>query len=319
MFARARRRLTLAYIAVFALVFGLFTAVFFVALAIVLQPDFDVDPNATSDTSEEQAYQAAIDRIGVALLVADGVAVVAVGVAAWLLADRTLGPIRDAHERQRRFVADASHELRTPVAAIRAGTEAALGADTPPDGLRATLRNVVSSTERLTRITNDLLVLARTDDQTIQRRHESFDLSVVVAEAIETERAAIGRRPAEVRLAPDLVVDADADEVGQIVRNLVENAFVHGGDGVRVRVATTGSDREAVVEVEDDGLGIPAGERAHVFEPFYRSRRDAAAPSGSGLGLAIAADLAQRNGGRLTVDGGRATGVVARLTLPRFR
>jgi two-component system sensor histidine kinase TctE len=162
-------------------------------------------------------------------------------------------------------------------------------------------------------------VLARTDDQTIKPRHEPFDLSVVVAEAIETEGAALGRRPDEVRLAPDLVVDADADEVGQIVRNLVENAFVHGGDGVRVRVATTGSEREAVVEVEDDGPGIPAAERARVFEPFYRSRRDASAPSGSGLGLAIAADLAKRNGGRLTVDAGRPAGVVARLMLPRFR
>src|SRR5919197_3535615 len=143
MFARARRCLTLAYIAVFALVFGLFTAVFFVALAIVLQPDFDVDPNATSDTSEEQAYQAAIDRIGVALLVADGVAVVAVGVAAWLLADRTLRPIRDTHERQRRFVADASHELRTPVAALKSTVEGPIHRAASPDELKTALATVL--------------------------------------------------------------------------------------------------------------------------------------------------------------------------------
>ena len=319
MFARARRRLTLTYLLMFALVFGLFSLVFYVGLSVVLEPEFDVDPAATTTASEQAAYRAAVDRIGTALLVADGVAIAAVGAGAWLLADRTLRPIREAHERQRRFVADASHELRTPVAVIRSTIEGRLTRPSSADNIDAALATVVDAADRLTRVTNDLLLLARTEDRTLEPRREPFDLSVAVAEAIETESAARGGRTPEARLTADLVVEADATDISIIVRNLLDNAFVHGGSGVTVRVSTSGSDSEATVEVSDDGPGIAASERARVFEPFFRGQRDATAPSGSGLGLAIAADLARRNDGRLFVEPVRPHGATFRLVLPRFR
>jgi signal transduction histidine kinase len=319
MFGRARRRLTLVYVLIFALLFGIFSLAFYVTMSLVLEPDFDVDPAATTDRSEHAAYTTAIDRVGVALLVADGVVISVVGLTAWALAGRTLRPIRETHERQRRFVADASHELRTPLSGIKATTEAVLNQHATPDQLRGALTSVLDSTDRLTRVSNDLLSLAAAVDRGVERRHDPFDLSVAVAEAIETERSARGGRPAEARLAPDLIVNGDPDEVSRIVRNLVDNAYMHGGPGVGVRVTTRQAEREVVVEVADDGVGIPPEDRARVFEPFFRGRRDAAAPAGSGLGLAIAADLAVRNGGTLSVLDEAGKGTIFRLVLPRFR
>ena len=320
MFARARLRLTLLYIVLFALVFGAFSVIFYVVLTITLQPDFDLAPELSTTQAAELAYQTTVGQIGVTLLVGNVLVVGLVGVVAWILATRTLRPIREAHLRQRRFVADASHEMRTPLAAIRVTAESAAEGAASPDDLRMALRSVVSSTDRLTRLTNDLLLLARTDERLLAPTAEGIDLSVVAAEAVEEFRATW---PPEVKtkvaLAPDLLVAADPDDVRRILANLLDNAARHGGPTVRIGLTTSGSERDAVLEVEDDGPGIAAADIGRIFEPFYRVRADAASPDGTGLGLALARSLAERNGGRLTVESVPGAGSTFRLSLPRSR
>ncbi len=319
MFAQARRRLTLLYIALFALVLGVFSAAFYVGFTTILVPTFDITPDETGEQAAEIAYQATIERVGVALVLADLLIVGFVGVVAWVLATRTLRPIRDAHLRQRRFVADASHEMRTPLAAIRASAEGALAGNPSPDAYKATLETIASSTERLSRLTNDLLLLARTDERLLTTRPETIDMSVVTAEAVEAFTAAHPDcPPARLSLAPDLRARADPDEVERIVGNLVDNAFRYGGGGP-VRVTTKGSERDAIVEVRDDGEGIASDDLVRIFEPFYRVHPEAGEPEGSGLGLAIARSLAERNGGQLSAVSRPGAGATFRLALPRIR
>lgn len=320
MFARARLRLTLLFIALFALVLGAFSVVFYVAITGVLVPAFDLAPELSSEQAAELAYRATINRIAVALVVGNVVVIALVGIVAWILASRTLRPIREAHLRQRRFVADASHEMRSPLAAIRVTAEAAADGDATPDELKSALRSVVVSTDRLTGLTNDLLLLARTDERLLTSRVEPSDLSVIAAEAVENFGLA-RPRPAMTRieLAPDLLVSADHEDIRRILANLLDNAARYGGSGVRIRVTTSGSERDAIVEVADDGPGIAAADIDRIFEPFYRVTADAAGPDGTGLGLALARSLAERAGGRLTVDSEPGVGSTFRLVLPRFR
>ena len=210
--------------------------------------------------------------------------------------------------------------MRTPLAAIRVTAESAADGVGSTDDLRTALRSVVVSTDRLTRLTNDLLLLARTDERLLASTAERIDLSVVAAEALEEFRATW---PPEVRtkiaLAPDLLVAADPDDVRRILANLLDNAARHGGPAVRIGLTTFGSERDALLEVEDDGPGIAAADTGRIFEPFYRVRADAASPDGTGLGLALARSLAERNGGRLTVESVPGAGSRFRLSLPRFR
>ena len=321
MFRRARIRLTALYIALFALVLGVFSLVFYVGFVTILAPAFDLGPELTSEEVAQVAYQTTVERIGVALLVADLVVVALVGVAAWVLAARTLRPIREAHARQRRFVADASHEMRTPLAAIRSSAEGALAAADSADELRRALAVVASSAERLTRITNDLLLLARSDELPGDRR-ESIDLSVTAAETVEAFGAAHPDLPqTRMALGADLRVSADPSEVSRIVANLLDNALRYsGGPNARpARITTKAADGEAVLDVSDDGPGIATADLERIFEPFYRVHSDASTPEGNGLGLAIARSLAQRNGGRLTAVSQRGSGATFRLSLPRLR
>ena len=136
MFRRARIRLTALYVVLFAVVIAVFSLVFYVGFLIVLPPAFDLAPDLTSEQVAAVAYQTTVERIGIALLAADVVVIAAVAVAAWVLAARTLEPIREAHARQRRFVADASHEMRTPLATILSSAEGAMATAHTPDELR---------------------------------------------------------------------------------------------------------------------------------------------------------------------------------------
>ncbi len=319
MFRRARVRLTVLYIALFALVLAAFSIVFYVGFATVLAPSFDIGPELTNEQAAEMAYSATIQRIGLALIAANIAVVVVVGVSAWILSALTLRQIRDAHLRQRRFVADASHEIRTPLAAIRAIADEASTADASPDELRAALARIVTSASDLSRLTSDLLVLVRADEEPAGPRRETFDLSVLVAEGIATFSAA---RPEASRptlaLATDLLVAADPDEIRRVVLNLLDNAVRYGGASP-IRVRTLGTEREAMVEVQDDGPGIAAIDLERLFHPFFRVHPDATSPDGSGLGLAIARGLAQRNRGRLTATSQVGAGSTFRLALPRFR
>ena len=321
MFARARIRLTLLYIALLALVLILFSLVFYIAIVTVLAPTFDLAPELSNGQAAEQAYRLTIERIGVSLAIGVPIVITVVGVLAWVLASRTLAPIREAHLRQRRFVADASHEIRTPLAAIRATAESAIDGTETADELRAALGIVVVSTERLTRLTNDLLLLARTDERLVATRPEPMDLSVATAEAV-TDAAAITDTATTrigLALAPDLLVRADPDDVRRILANLLDNASRYGGPRVHIRVVTSGSEREAEVDVIDDGPGISAADAERIFEPFFRVDPDATSPDGTGLGLALARSLAERNGGHLTVESEPEVGTTFRLILPRFR
>lgn len=321
MFRRARIRLTVLYIALFALVVGVFSVVFYVGFATVLAPTFDIAPELSSEQAAQVAYQATVERIGLALVLGDLLVIVLVGVAAWILAARTLQPIDEAHARQRRFVADASHEMRTPLAAIRATAEGALSGAGSADELRRSLTVVADFTDRLGAITNDLLLLARSEELPTER-HEPTDLSVLVAETVEAfAKAHPELSPPRMSLGADIRVSSDPSEIGRIVANLLDNAFRYGGssDAKPVRIITSATDGEATIEVADDGPGIATVDLERVFEPFHRVRSDAGSPSGSGLGLAIARGLAHRNGGRLTVASAPGSGSTFRLALPRFR
>ena len=295
MFRRARLRLTLLYIVLFALVIGALSVVFYAGLSTALAPTFDLAPDLSSEQVVELTYQATIERIGVALLVADLVVVALLGVASWILAARTLAPIREAHLRQRRFVADASHEMRTPLTTIRSTGESALVGGPDAELLRIAVATMVESTERLTRLTNDLLLLARSDEAAIERRSEPLDLSVLTAETVQAFASAhpdLGRP--RLSLTPDARVSADQDEVARIVANLLDNAFRYGGGrtGDPPRVTTRVTDRDVQVEVSDSGPGIATADLERIFEPFYRVRPNTSGPQGTGLGLAIARSLA---------------------------
>jgi signal transduction histidine kinase len=217
--------------------------------------------------------------------------------------NETLAALETSVERQRRFVADASHELRSPIASLRTQLEVAAA---HPELLD--LDGAVEDTVRLQRLAADLLLLARLD-----AGERPADAHVDLA-ALAREEAG-DRAGVRVRAEDDVTVAGSRGQLGRVLANLLDNAQRHARSAVEVSVRRDGG--TAVIAVADDGEGVPAADRERIFERFVRldaarSRDD----GGAGLGLAIARDVVVRHGGTLTVHGAPAGGALFELRLP---
>jgi signal transduction histidine kinase len=221
-----------------------------------------------------------------------------------LVTRRALTPIRRAFDAQRRFVADASHELRTPTAIIRATAEVLEreGAVTPEG--RALVADIVAESDRLGRLVGDLLALATTSagDRDIARA--PVDLGEIADTAARrAERLAVDRAVRiDVRKAPGgpFTVDGDLDRLVQLTLILLDNAIDHAPDGTPVELAVTREGSAIRLSVSDSGPGIPPADRERIFEPFARlDRADRRGSGNAGLGLAIGRRIAGAHGGSL--------------------
>jgi len=219
--------------------------------------------------------------------------------------NRMLDRMEDAHLRQRQFVADASHELQSPIAAIRAQLEVALAHPNRMDWTTLAY-DVLEDCAQVELLLRDLLFLAKEQEGgLLPLRREPLDLDDIVMEEVARVRA-----PAHAVVDTSRVsgapVTGSRDELRRLVRNLVENAVRHAETQVWLTLST--SDGYSRLEVVDDGPGIAASERPKVFDRFYRGDTARARESGgTGLGLSIAHTIAERHGGRLDLadrDGG---------------
>jgi signal transduction histidine kinase len=222
---------------------------------------------------------------------------------------------------QREFVADASHELRTPLTVIRGQLEVlAAQPDPPGDEVRRVQRLVESELVRITRIVDDLLLLAQSERADFLRPR-TLDLQSFVEELWEGTRLTADRR-FELGPVPDGPLFADPDRLAQALRNLLRNAIEHtaADDGlVRLEVARLGADRVRFAVV-DDGPGIPASERERVFERFHRTDpARARTTGGAGLGLAIVRAIADAHRGQARAVDPDSRGARVELELPGFR
>ncbi|HEY0543103.1 MAG TPA: ATP-binding protein [Actinoallomurus sp.] len=228
--------------------------------------------------------------------------------------DSMLGRLHVAFERERAFVDDASHELRTPVAVLRGQLELALEASGHPEEVERSLHASLAEVERLSRLTEDLLLLARDRAGTLVLRHEPIDLlDLVGAEAGRLEPA-FGLRM-EVTGDP-VVIEGNDHRVRQVIANLVANSAAAGASTVRLTI--TRAPRDITLQVADDGPGFPPGLLHSAFERFARG--DPArtrGPDGAGLGLSIVRVVITAHGG--TVEAGNGAplgGAVITIRLP---
>ncbi|HEY7536488.1 MAG TPA: HAMP domain-containing sensor histidine kinase [Gaiellaceae bacterium] len=221
-----------------------------------------------------------------------------------------LDRIETSDRRLRRFVGDASHELRTPLAAVRAYAELfARGADRRPDDLARAMAGISRESQRMGELVDDLLLLARLDEgQPLER--EPVELDEVAAEAVETARALDPARPIDLQAEP-AVVFGDRARLRRVIDNLLGNVRSHTPPETPAHVSVTSVNGSAVIEVADEGPGIPADDLEHVFDRFYRTDTSRSRESGGvGLGLSIVAAIAEAHHGRVsasTADGGGAT------------
>lgn len=262
-------------------------------------------------TPEGQAAMgAAMRRVAVTIVLLDVPLVVAFGAASYSLARATLAPVFAARERERVFAADVAHELRSPLAAIAAVAQVSrTGA--PPE-IRSAFEEIAARALDASAIVSDLLTLARQPHQGVLQC-EPVDLGAVVARSAGDVAASAQVRGVRVESRPaSAIVDGDERRLRELARNLLENAVRHAHSSVSIASQRNG--RVCEIVVEDDGDGVPAGDRERIFERFYRRSDDGA---GTGLGLAIVRWIAQAHAGSVAVAQSQSGGARFVASIPQ--
>jgi signal transduction histidine kinase len=232
--------------------------------------------------------------------------------------DAMLARLDAAFAAQRQFVADASHELRNPLAIIRTNVDVALAdPHADPDDLRHTIVVVRRASDRMARLVDDLLALARRQEPILE--HEPVDLGAAIVEASDDFMVPAAARGIVLdrAIAPGVIVIGDRDALKRAVANLLENAVRLAPAGSRIRLATGSEGDRAWIAVADEGPGIAPEDQAHVFDRFWRAdKARARADGGTGLGLAIVRQIAESHGGQVRLQSKPGVGSSFVIWLP---
>jgi signal transduction histidine kinase len=224
--------------------------------------------------------------------------------------------LEEALHQQRRFTADASHELKTPLAVIKANAGLMLHLGDPSEENRESVAAIDEAANRMNRLVQDLLTLARAEAGQLAVRFEPCDLGEAVRRAVDH----LGATDVQVRLRlPDepVVVEGSLEDLARVFVNLIDNARRHSGTEAPVEVSVTAEGAQAVAMVRDRGQGIAPEHLEHLFERFYRTDRSrTAATGGTGLGLAICRGIVEAHGGKIEAESEAGEGTTFTVSLP---
>jgi signal transduction histidine kinase len=260
---------------------------------------------AGESLAETQHVEAVVGR---AELIAGPVLVLAMFGAALAIGLMASRPLEQARRRQLEFTADASHELRTPVAVIEAETALALSSDRDGDSYRTTLRRIGTEGKRLRHIVEDLLFLARFDAKPAVPVDELVDLVTLAGASVERFAAVAESKSTQLSLftaGADALIEAPPEWVDRLFGVLIDNACRYAGDGGSVTVTVSSSAKLVTLAVQDSGPGIPPEQRPFLFDRFHRGSNGG---EGAGLGLAIADAVVRSTDGKWRVGDGMSGG-----------
>ena len=231
-----------------------------------------------------------------------------------------LDAVASAEKEQQQFIADVSHELRTPLTVMRGSLEVALEEDRSAEEYREAMGNALLEVRHLTRLSQNLLFLARGQAGRVTLSFANVDLVKFISEVTRDLLPAMTDRDLELSVdLPEGPIRSfiDSDRMQQVLHNLLENAIRYTEAGGKVRVSLTSSPGEARIEVSDTGIGIPEANLPHVFERFFRSDRARRAhPGGSGLGLSIVRWIVEAHKGTVSVSSAVGKGTTFTVVLP---
>ena len=232
--------------------------------------------------------------------------------------DQLFARLERSFEAEKQFTADASHELRTPVSIIKGACEYGLKCDETPEERQETLEMIARQAEKMAQLIGQLLSMTRLDQGTEGARLEPMDLGVLV-EGLIRERG-YEEDKLFLTVSPGVKVRGDGALLARLTENLVENALKYGNPGGHVWVTVKSQGEEGILEVRDDGIGIPKDQQEKIWQRFYQvdpSRSDES--NGVGLGLSMVRQIAQLHGGTVTLDSVEGIGSAFALHLPLWK
>ena len=254
-------------------------------------------------------------------LITGVISIVVVYIASNVIAKRAIAPIEESWQNQLDFTSSASHELRTPLAVIKTSLEIIM--DNPEESVESQMRwleNIYAETERMSRLTEDLLWLSRSDEHKLKLDKKEFQLNDQVRQVVSQYSLVAKQKKINIKLIDTDVIQINAIEsqMKQLLLILLDNAVKYTKENGNVTLSLAENNHSVVILVKDTGIGIPEDELVHVFERFYRvDKARNSEIEGSGLGLAIAKDIVSNHNGTIEIQSKETIGTEIVVTIPK--
>jgi signal transduction histidine kinase len=316
MFDAARLRLTGWYALILAIIVAVLSFALYHALLAVQHSEIH-SVHGQAGTAIARVFARDEGTLASQIIAIDLAVLLPAMIGAYFLAGRTLRPIKEVMEQQRRFAAAASHELRTPLTALQGTLEVALLNPRSPQEYQEVIAEAVAETERMGHLVKDLTMLAQAERR-VSLTMAPLELVTVAREAIEDVRPLAERKgqKVSVRLPHTLPVQGDPMQLRQALTNLLDNAVTYTPEGGEICLVGKRERGQAVLEIRDTGVGIPRQHLTHLFEPFYRVDGARTAAGHVGLGLALTAWIVRAHHGQVDATSRDGAGSVFTLSLP---
>jgi len=251
------------------------------------------------------------------LLTSDAVILIITLLVAYLSSKRTLKPLEEAYKKQSRFVADAAHELRTPLSVMKAGGEVILRSDRSKDDYTKYIKESLEEVDRLTTLSNDLLFLASNNKKKV-KSNTQVNLGGICKKQIEIMRAYADVKNIKIEdnIEDNLILEGEKEDLTRLIINLLKNAVDYNKQGGKIIISLKKKNNKIILSIEDTGIGIKKEDMDQIFERFYKADNSRTQNSSStGLGLSIVKEIIDEHHGQIEVNSQIDKGTIFTVTL----
>lgn len=316
-FQKARIKLTLYYIAIMAVILIAFSSVLIFTVESKIRHGFK--DKITIVDSEDDPVQNTSDEIEFIIYIVDGLLLIIIGFSSYLLAGKTLKPIKEALESQKKFSADASHDLRTPLAIMTTESEVVLqNKNASPLELRQTIESNLEETKKMSKLVHDLLLISRGDNQATIYSFNEVDLHAFLKKITAKLQTQAEDKELTINMCEyrKVFLSIDQDNLERAISNIVQNAIKYTKTGA-IAIDLKEENQKAVITISDTGVGIPERDLPYVFDRFYKAEHSRSDNSGSGLGLPIAKLIVEEHKGTIHIESNVNSGTIVTITIPK--
>jgi signal transduction histidine kinase len=317
-FQKARIKLTIYYVAIMMAILALFSSVLIYTVELKIRQGFKDRVIVTE--VEGDPVQNTSDDIEMLIYLVDGVLLIIIGFSSYFLAGKTLKPIKEALDAQKKFSADASHDLRTPLAIMMTESEVALQNKSPRvDELQSTIGSNLEEAKKMSKLVNDLLLISRGEQENTLNNFIITDLHSFTEKVMQkfTRQAKDKNLTLEISeyIKRDILLEPSSFE--RAISNLIQNAINYTKQGgVKIEI---GEDvKNIILSIRDSGVGISSADLPFIFDRFYKAEHSRNDQSGSGLGLSIAKQIIKKHNGDISVESNVGTGTVVTIKIVKL-
>lgn len=317
------QRAVIKLAAMYTLVFGVIVLTLSIVLFTLFAGDIHEDMSAVWAPGSQQTriidyHKGILLRFVIAI---DSFLMLTVTLCSYYLAKLTLSPIQRNYDAQKRFIADASHELRTPLAILKTDMEITLDQPKLPSSTKQMLNSYLEETNKMTSMVNDLLLLSKFDSSQISIKPEEIDLSDYLKYVIEKIKTLATPKKIKIDYSSDkkIIANIDRNLFEQAIRNVIKNAIEYSPTKSIITISLKSSRSRAIIEVQDQGVGMAQSEAERIFERFYRGEGTKKQKvEGAGLGMAITQEIIKKHNGTISVVSRVGKGTKIILEIPKI-